>query len=57
MTPEVDDKFDDIDAMLFSGDTFLDQENLNDLNHYLKRWARRSIELQDIINDMGGEEQ
>lgn len=42
---------DDLDASLFSGDAFYDEEALRELEHYLARWTRRAVEIRELIKD------
>lgn len=38
--PKVDEAFDEIDAAVFSGDSFHDPDNLAELERYIARWSR-----------------
>lgn len=40
MSPEAEQLCESLDAALFNGDTFQDEENLVELIGYLKRWGR-----------------
>lgn len=38
MTNDINEIMDTLDAAVFSGDTFLNKENLENLKHFLERW-------------------
>lgn len=40
---------DDLDASLFSGDAFYDEQALRELEHYLARWNRRVAEIRENL--------
>jgi hypothetical protein len=50
MHKSVEDAFDQIDAAIFSGDTFsTDGEDLRLLEYYLDRWQRAVPDLEDQL--------
>lgn len=42
---------DDLDASLFSGDSFYDEYALQALERYLARWQRRAAEIRACLVD------
>ena len=40
MTSILIDAFDLIDAAVFSGDTFVDEKNRNEIKHFIDRWSK-----------------
>ena len=53
----VDGAIDEIDAALFSGDTFHDEEAIEDFRHIMERWERRLVEIKSILDEILDEEQ
>jgi hypothetical protein len=49
MHPDVEAAFDQIDAALFSGDTFWNKDNMHMLEVYLRRWYAKMVETKQII--------
>jgi hypothetical protein len=41
---------DEIDAALFSGDTFHDEEAIEDFRRIMERWERRLVEIKSILD-------
>jgi hypothetical protein len=41
---------DEIDAALFNGDTFHDEEAIEDFRRFMDRWERRLVEIKSIID-------
>ena len=37
---DLDEHLDNVDAAMFSGDTFMDRENIAELEVYIGRWQR-----------------
>jgi hypothetical protein len=42
---------DEIDAALFSGDTFHDEEAIEDFRRIMERWERRLVEIKSILDE------
>jgi hypothetical protein len=53
----VDGAIDEIDAALFSGDTFHDEEAIEDFRRMMERWERRLVEIKSILDEDLDEEQ
>jgi hypothetical protein len=53
----VDGAIDEIDAALFSGDTFHDAEAIEDFRRIMERWERRLVEIKSILDEILDEEQ
>ena len=53
----VDGAIDEIDAALFSGDTFHDEEAIEDFRRIMERWERRLVEIKSILDEDLDEEQ
>ena len=53
----VDGAIDEIDAALFSGDTFHDEEAIEDFRRMMERWERRLVEIKSILDEIPDEEQ
>jgi hypothetical protein len=53
----VDGAIDEIDAALFSGDTFHDEEAIEDFRRIMERWERRLVEIKSILDEILDEEQ
>jgi len=49
MTPEVERLCEELDAAIFSGDTFYSQENIDALVNYMERWKRELKKFEEII--------
>ena len=49
---EVDEMCDPVDAMVFTGDALLKQENLDNFQEYLARWGRQIPRFQKQIDEM-----
>lgn len=47
-----DDLCDSIDATVFNGDYLYDQEALDEFNRMLERWNKRSVIIQESINEI-----
>jgi hypothetical protein len=47
----VDGAIDEIDAALFSGDTFHDEEAIEDFRRIMERWERRLVEIKSILDE------
>jgi hypothetical protein len=47
MHPKIEDALQQIDAALFNGDTFDDEENRAALQEYVDRWQRKLRELSE----------
>ncbi len=43
---------DEIDAALFTGDTFLNKDNIRRMREYLARWERGLQEMESIVDDL-----
>lgn len=56
MHPSVARAFEEIDAAMFSGNTFMFPENLAVLEKYLGRWNRTLPSLQESVSDEDEEE-
>lgn len=46
--PSTAQAFDEIDAALFSGDTFLSEANASVLENFIQRWSRGLEEMKGI---------
>jgi len=53
----VDGAIDEIDAALFSGDTFHDEEAIEDFRRIMERWERRLVKIKSILDEILDEEQ
>ena len=51
MPPSTVCAFDEIDAAMFSGDTFLSRENAAHLRKYLNRWGRALASIEEDFAD------
>lgn len=51
MHPKVIDAFDEIDAAVFSGDSFHDKENAEVLQSFINRWQRELVRIQQEAED------
>lgn len=40
---------DDLDASIFTGDSFHDEEALRELEHYLARWTREAARIRQVL--------
>lgn len=47
----VDGPIDEIDAALFSGDTFFDDDTIEDFRNMMYRWERRLVEIKSIVDE------
>jgi hypothetical protein len=45
---------DDLDASIFTGDSFYDEEALRELEHYLARWTREAARIRKMLSDRNG---
>lgn len=43
MNKQLEEAFDEIDAAVFSGDTFFDINNLAKLRYYIERWEKETM--------------
>ena len=50
ITPEAERIMEELDAALFSGDTFFSTEAVTALRENLARWTRKIDEIADILN-------
>lgn len=50
MTPEAERIMEELDAALFSGDTFYSYEAVIALRDNLERWTRKIDEIAEILN-------
>lgn len=50
MTPEAERIMEELDAALFSSDTFYSHEAIIALRENLARWTRKVDEISDILN-------
>lgn len=41
---------DELDASVFSGDTFYNREDLENLKYHLKRWNKEVLEIEQVVN-------
>jgi hypothetical protein len=48
----VDGAIDEIDAALFSGDMFHDEEAIEDFILFMKRWERRLVEIKSTLDEV-----
>ena len=48
----MEDQIDDIDAAIFSGDTFMDTEVIADFRSMMARWEKQLKENEEIIADL-----
>ena len=49
---DLDEHLDNVDAAMFSGDTFTTRENIEELEEYINRWNRQIIQNKlAIIED------
>lgn len=51
MHPSIEKAIDEIDAAMFSGDTFMDPSNHNSFQEQLDRWQRGLDEFAELITD------
>ncbi|WNL50704.1 hypothetical protein RPALISO_117 [Ruegeria phage RpAliso] len=51
MHPSVERAFEEIDAALFSGDTFHSPDNLKVLENHLARWQRGAASVHQLLNE------
>lgn len=51
MNAEAERLIEEMDAALFSGDTFLSEEALQKLEEHLPRWQRHILELRDLLKN------
>lgn len=47
---------DEIDAAIFSGDEFIDDENIKELRRLMSRWERGLKEHEETIEELSKEE-
>jgi len=47
MHPKVEEAFDQIDAAIFSGDGFFNEQALETLEYYIKRWQREANRIKE----------
>lgn len=40
---------DDLDASIFTGDCFYDEDALRELEHYLGRWNREAARIRQVL--------
>ena len=52
----VDGAIDEIDAALFSGDTFYDEEVIEDFRRIMERWERQLVEIKSTLDEILDEE-
>ena len=52
MHQKVKDAIEEIDAAFFSGDEFLDKEKLDEIQYYLARWMRESVDVRKRLNEI-----
>lgn len=52
MTNDINDVMDTLDAAVFSGDTFLDKDNLENFKHYIERWNNQLKVLESTTNQL-----
>ena len=50
--PAVEQAFQEIDAGMFSGDQFHNQEDLDRLKYFIERWDRNVQSCQDSVDYM-----
>lgn len=43
---KVEEAFEEIDAAVYSGDSFHDEENLKELERYIQRWSREAERIR-----------
>jgi len=48
---------DEIDAALFNGDTFHDEEAIEDFRRFMERWERQLVEIKSILDEILDKEQ
>lgn len=53
MHPSVSRAFEEIDAAIFSGDTFYDPDALNKLKRMMDRWTRQLPHLEEMSKPSG----
>lgn len=56
MHPKVADAFEEIDAAIFSGDTFWDKDNMDKLEKFLGRWYRGMVSTKQSVAECESEE-
>lgn len=44
---KVEEAFEEIDAAVYSGDSFHDEKNLEELERYILRWQREAKRIRD----------
>jgi len=52
MHPSVSNAIGEIDAAFFSGDGFHDKEKLDEIQYYLARWMRESVDVRKMLNEI-----
>lgn len=52
MTNDINDVMDTLDAAVFSGDTFLDKDNLESFKNYLERWNSKVKDLESTTKQL-----
>lgn len=50
MNKHVENACEEIDAAMFSGDSFLDEENRKGLIEYMERWTRELKSIDTMVN-------
>ncbi|AWY09226.1 hypothetical protein vBRpoSV10_104 [Ruegeria phage vB_RpoS-V10] len=56
MHPSVENALEEIDAAVFSGDTFVREENRVILQEYLGRWSRAMVSFADDDDNEAGDD-
>lgn len=54
---DLDELIDRLDAHVFTGDTFHDDEKRKNFKEYLDRWARGLVSIEQVIEDVRREEE
>jgi hypothetical protein len=52
-----DDMLDEIDAFVYTGDHIFDEKTRRKFRHFLNRWQRRALEVEEIVEDMKEEQE
>ena len=52
MHTKIKHAIEEIDATFFSGDDFHDKEGLDEIQYYLARWMRNSVDIRKTLNEI-----
>lgn len=55
--PAVEEAIDEIDAAIFTGDAFINAENIKEMERMMTRWQRGLDSHKELIADIALEEQ